>query len=428
MRSVFLLSALLLLDYATASAQKDSVIKPEIYGYVRGSLYGGGDKYNYSNVFGELSLKARYQRARCIAYTELRFRSGEQFEAKYSAAEIIEAYCGYSGEKIEITLGNQIVNCGRSDGFNPTGNITASNYFFLTPNPDDQHLSNFMLRVKLSISPQIDIDIIGIPVFKASVYRYDLFDMGNNIRFEGADIPDKSFRNGSVALKLNFEFPAIGFSLSYFRGYDPYYGFKVASVIQDKPTSAPMITNKASPYLKNTLGFDFTLPAGSWMIRGEFAYDMTTDYKFSIHIPNPSFKYVIGIEKDILGIKTIFQYIGKKTFDFTPLTLPESTHEILNYEFELFNRKIFNQQKSFDYALSIMLSKYLFQETVNFELAGYFNTTSSEYYIRPKLSWNITDNITTSLGCYYMNGPDKSVFNYSSHILNGGFAELRVSF
>ena len=65
--------------------------------------------------------------------------------------QLKEAYAGYSGEKMDVLFGNQIVNWGRTDGFNPTNCITPSDYFFLTAEPDDQKLSNFMLHLYSNI-------------------------------------------------------------------------------------------------------------------------------------------------------------------------------------------------------------------------------------------------------------------------------------
>jgi len=288
-------------------------------------------------------------------------------------------------------------------------------------------LSNFMLRVKLRLTSQIDVDIIGIPIFRSSDYRYDLFDMGNNVCFGEATLPKKIFKNGTAALRLNFELPKIGFSLSWFRGFDTFYGFKIESIQVDNTTGYPIISNSASPYFKNTLGADMAIPMGNWIVRGEFAYNITKGYKTEMNIPNPSLAYVIGIEKSFLGFHTIAQYIGKYSIDYKPLELP-SMQQMINYEFELINRKIFNQQERFNNALSLIISKSFFSETTNMELTGYYNITSKEYLIRPKLSWKITDNLIVSFGGQSMNGPEKSIFGYSKKILNGCFAEVIVLF
>jgi len=48
--------------------------------------------------------------------------------------------------------------------------------------------------------------------------------------------------------------------------------------------------------------------------------------------------------------------------------------------------------------------------------------------LRPKISWNISDALTTSAGCTYMTGPDEELFSYAGPVLNGAFLELKVNF
>jgi hypothetical protein len=410
----------------------------EFNGYVRGSGFGGSEFYDYSSVFAEFCLQSKLSHGKTYLYADLRFRGGINFDTEYLLFQLKEAFAGYQSDKFDLFLGNQIVSWGRTDGINPTNNITPNDYFFLTSDMDDQKLSNFMLRVKYRFSPVIDIDVIGIPVYIPSIYRYDLFDMGEGVSFGEPTLPKISFGNASVATRLNFEFPKIGFSVSYFRGYDPFYGFNVQSI--DFTTGAPVIINSAMPYLKNTIGVDFALPIHSWILRGEAAYNITGDYKQFMYIPNPDMAYVVGVEHDFWGVTTILQYAGKYTLDFTELPLPalskpgdpfaqmQYAAEMIEYESALFNRKMFYQQEETNHAMMLILSKALAYDTWNVELTGYYNITSEELMIRPKVIWRISDALAASLGGNYMRGPDNSIFAYSSTVLSGVFIEVIATF
>ena len=424
---------------SSQSEAEDGVNKGiEFNGYVRGSAFGGSEYYDYSSVFGEFCLQSKLSLGKTYLFSDLRFRGGVNFDEKYSVFQLKEVYAGYQSDNFDLFLGNQIVSWGRTDGFNPTNNITPNDYFFLTSDMDDQKLSNFMLRIKYRFSAVIDIEVIGIPIYLPSIYRYDLFDMGENVSFGEPALPKISFDNGSVATRLNFEFSKIGFSVSYFRGYDPYYGFNVQSV--DFTSGTPVIINSATPYLKNTIGADFALPINSWILRGEAAYNITNDYKQFMYIPNPDMAYVAGVEHEFWGVTTILQYVGKYTLDFTELHLPVLTDptnplaqmqyatEMIEYESALFNRKMFYQQEETNHAVMLLLSKALAYDTWNIELAGYYNITSEDLMIRPKITWKITDALAASLGGNYMTGPDNSIFNYSAPVLSGVFVELKATF
>src|SRR4030042_2921158 len=127
-------------------------------------------------VFGESGFQGKLFRNKSFLYTDIRVRSGLQFDDELNQVELKEAYAGYSSGKVDVLLGNQIGTWGRADGFNPTNNITPVDYFFLSSEPDDQKLSNLLIRVKYRINPRIDLDVVAIPIFKPSVYRYALFD------------------------------------------------------------------------------------------------------------------------------------------------------------------------------------------------------------------------------------------------------------
>ncbi|MEA3451646.1 MAG: hypothetical protein U9Q83_07050 [Bacteroidota bacterium] len=410
----------------------------EFNGFVRSSAFGGTELYDYSSVFSEFCFQTKLSQDKTFLYSDLRFRTGLNFNEKYSVFQLKEAYAAYQSAKFDLFLGNQIITWGRTDGFNPTNNITPNDYFFLTDDLDDQKLSNFMLRTKLRFTQNIDIEIIATPFYKPSNYRYDLFNIGENISYTDIILPEKTFENISYATRLNFEYPKIGFSLSYFKGYSNFYGFDVQSIIFT--TDNPEITNTPTPYLKNTIGADFSLPIKSLIFRGEIAYNIIEDYEESIYIPNPDIAYVAALEYNIWNATVIFQYIGKYSLDFTILQEPslenpsdpyaqmQYAEDLIIYESEIFNRKIFYQQEETNHAISISINKNIAYNILNIELSGYYNVTSEELMIRPKINWKITDMLSATIGGAYMTGPEETVFNYSAPILSGIFIGLKASF
>jgi hypothetical protein len=440
--SLFCLSTSLIAQGLFESATQASASKSDntfqLGGYVRGSAFGGGEVFDYTNTFGEVSLQAKLKTDNFLMNSDIRFRGGYQFGQPASEMEIKEAYAGISLNSFDLLLGEQIVSWGRTDGFNPTNNINPNNYFFFSSNPDDQKLPNFMLKANLRFSTKMNWEIIALPIFRPSMYRYDLFDMGDNISFVDAVLPDITFENASLATKLNFELSKVGFSISWFRGYDPFYGFDLKNV--DFSTGNPVITYIPSFYKKNSIGVDFALPVEAWIIRGEGAFSLTENKDNKMYIPNDEISYVVGIEHNFGGWLAIAQYIGKQTLGFASLTEPvlldptnmlaqlQYANAMINYESTSFNRKIFHQQESVNHAASIAISKDFAYETVNVELSGYYDFTSEEYLIRPKIAWKIGGGLTASAGYVYMKGPDKSVFSYASPIMNGAFIELKTSF
>jgi hypothetical protein len=425
-------------NQATDGTEKKSIT---LNGYARGSAYGGGEAFDYSSLFGEFCLQGKWTGSKTFLFSDIRVRGGLNLGKEYTDFQLKEAYAGYSNEKLDIFLGNQIVAWGRTDGYNPTNTITPNDYFFLTADPDDQKLSNFMLRTRYRFSPVIDLDVIAVPFYVPSVYRYDLFNLGEYgqfVKFTSPALPEKSFKNGTIAARFNVELSPIGFSVSYFRGYDPFLGFDVRQI--DWSSDQLSILNAATPYMKNAFGADFAIPAGAWIFRGEMAYNYTTGYDTVIYKPAPSLYFVAGVERSIGGITAILQYVGKYVTDFTelsepvpgdlsePMAIANYTGAMIRYESAQFNRKIFNQQEKTNHALALTLSRSFAYDAWNAELTGYYNFTTEEYMVRPKVTWKATDALSLSAGGCYITGPENSIFWYSGPVLNGAFLELKAAF
>lgn len=421
----------------TNTAQEKKSNSLELGGFSRGVAQGGAKDYDFSSVYGEFGLKSRYDKQKVSVYADMRIREGMFFNAQELQLQLKEAYVSYKTQKLDIFLGNQIVVWGRTDGFNPTNNITPNDYFFLSYEPDDQKLSNFMLRTKWKPIGIADLEVVVIPFYRPSNYRYDLFKTGQPATFNPIKHPGAEFQNGSLAARLNFELSRIGFSTSYFIGHNPFYGFNY-----DSYSIIPLsIIFEPKPYFTQIIGADFAIPISSWLVRGEMALNLTKDYevKKNTHIPNPDFSYVLGVEKTFWDVIAIFQYVGKYTFNYSPLKEPvladyiglnllQYIDDLIVYEAATYNRKIFNQQAQMNHMLFLALNRSFAYDQFNVELAGTYNITTQEYMARGRVKWSISDALSANVGYNYMLGPTESIFNMSGRVMNGISVGLEVTF
>lgn len=428
-------------------------------GYLRGSLFGGGKAFDLTNAFSEIALQPRFVKDKTIFKSDIRFRGGMFFNEEQTQLELKELYAGYTSDKLDLILGNQIVFWGRTDGFNPTNNISPNDLFFLTGEPDDQRMSNFMFRMKYRLVPSIELDFIAIPFYKASNYRFDLFDLTPNIDLEGiptsllpeinVDVgfeemlrPVRKIENGTVGARMNFELPDISFALSFFSGFDPFHGFDMEAFSLDMTnTDQPIsLRYRPKPYLKNSLGADFAIPSGSWIVKGEMAYNFVRNKNNEMYIPKSDFSYVFGFERMWGDFVFIGQYIGKAVTDFQPLEEPQmgsswNLVELMNfaeefalYESQMVNRRIFNQQEKLNSALSLTVQGNFAYETWGAEMTAYYNLTSKELLLRPKVQHRFNEALSISAGANYMHGKEGTLFGYSRQVLSGAFLELKVMF
>lgn len=410
----------------------------QLNGFARASAWGAGEAHTRSSIFAEIALQGEYRQGNAFLETDLRLRKGSFFGEDVQTLQLKSLVCGYSGQFVDLLAGYQNISWGRTDGFNPTNYLQSADYFFLTADPADQSLPNLALRTRLRLNSFADVDFVLMPFYLPSVYRFELFEMGNNVNFAEAAHPDAGWKNGSMAGRLNFELPGLGFSLSGFRGYDPYHGFRVKSV--DWSGGQPLVTNAASSYQKTALGADLSVPAGAIILKAEAAWNHTSRAQDEMYIPMSYWMYVGGIEAKAGASTLVISYIGHYTPDFRSLAMPLLTDPmnpqaqmayagaLIDYENRQFNRRIFHQQEKANHALSVSWIRRFAYDAVEARLSIFYDLTSGEWLTRPMLKWSLSDNLSVSLGGQYLSGDDKTLFSYAASVMNGVVAEIRIHF
>ncbi len=411
--------------------------RPLFSGYVRGVAFGGTHDYPYALVFAEPAVKVSWMQNRLVMNMDVRVREGIFYNDHQTLLEVKQATAGFSSGKLDVTLGNQIVTWGKTDGFNPTNNITPTDHFFLTGDMDDQRMSNFLLQARIRPLRNTSLTLIGVPVFKPSVYRYELFDMGEGVSFVPPQKPDINFTNGAYAARLGVTLPFADFSLSWFDGFSNEYGFGIDSINLFPETR---IRYRPEYYRKQAIGFDLVLPVRRTILRAEAAYNITSGYDKQMYVPHPDISYVAGVEREVAGTTVILQYIGKYTMDWSPLDEPvlldpanplaqmQYALEMIHHSSEDFNRQVFYQQEEMNHALSLSLVRSFAWDVVSAEISGYYNITSEESMACAAVTWKITDDLALSVGGSYLQGPDGTLFEKARNVMSGAYCSIRASF
>ena len=412
---------------------KDRALSYELNGYLRSTLFVGKvsdrSEAELKSGYGEASLKLKVRKPNFgDAFAEVRFRKGYEFNDSLSEVNLREAYVNAYLGSFDFRIGHQIVVWGRADGFNPTDNITPKNMLVRSPDEDDRREGNFLIRSHYNIHP-FRLEAIWVPSYRSSLVPTDLLPFPPSVRLIDPEYPDAELKHSAFACRLNFEWPAVDGSLSYFNGHNPFPGIAgtFPEILGDTLSQEVFLKS----YRMHVLGADFqTIVAGSLGLRGEIAYRKPHgDYETSIHIPNPDLQYVLGIDKEFSGsFSLIVQYIGRLIFDFEELRLPQSPVERARYVIESKNRLITSQQYEVSHSLSWRAEQSLLHETLKIELLGLFNMTSEELFLRHKLTYHLTDAFAFILGGELYTGPEETLFGTIDSALNCIFLELKASF
>ncbi|GLB52196.1 hypothetical protein NBRC110019_12350 [Neptunitalea chrysea] len=329
-------------------------------------------------------------------------------------------------------MGNQNVQWGRGIGANPTNNISPSNGFFLTANGNDQKMYNFMLKTKVYINPNLEWEVIAIPIYKMDVVRLDLL----NIPVATIDdsLPEKKFKNGSFATKLNLNGGPDGASLSYYNGYSTSPGVNTG---YDQEVG-PYAFNQ--PYKMQVFGGDFMHrfagksdgkdadPSNELLISAEAAYSKIENNDDEGFIPQSNLEFSAGFIKQFWNstkldnFTLIMAYKGKYTPNFE-IAASDDTEKLLS-------QQLFGQFKGYVQGVTGIFTKTWMNQKLKLTLVTNYvitpqpdgDSTGHSFLIYPQANWEINDDLIASGGYFNLDGAGSNV---AGPLLNGAFLGLK---
>jgi len=424
-----------LFESATSGSEEsggDENLSYELNGFLRATMFTGKvpgeNEFEMKSSYAEADLQLKVNKVGFgDAFAELSFRNGNEFDEEIENIDLKEAYINWYVGRFDFRVGHQIVVWGRADGFNPTDNITPKNMLVRSPDEDDRRLANFLVRTWYNMHP-IRLELIWIPNYAASVIPTDIIPMPSYIALNEAEYPDGNLDNSGLAIRVNFEKPSIDGSISYFNGYNPSPGLYLESLEYDSGNVIFNVEPKA--YCMHVVGADFQTTIGSYGFRGEFAYRHPyEDYELHDYVPYPDLQYVLGFDKEF-GPNTslILQYMGRYVFDFEELVESTEPMKIGSFRLADKNRLIAFQTEEITHSISFRPARTFMYETLTAEVLGMYNFTTEEMMLRPKISYDITDDFTATIGGEIYSGPDESLYGSIDSYLSAAYFEIMVSF
>ncbi|MFC1851512.1 hypothetical protein ACFL27_15050, partial [candidate division CSSED10-310 bacterium] len=248
------------------------------------------------------------------------------------------------------------------------------------------------------------------------------------------------------AFRCHLEIASFDASLSYLSGYAPFPGIEFVDV-EGLPTGEPTVSLRYSAYQHQVIGFDFSTTIGDYCgLRGEAAYRLPDEYEGSEYIPLPDLQYVVGFDREFGGqVSCIAQYISRHVFEWQKVEssqfFEETTTraagardtsddilELLLNEVTLKNRMISGQLEQISHSASLRVEWKFIQETLSLEAFGIMNFSTEEWMFRPRLTYDITDELTITVGGEIYRGPGDTLFGVIDELMSAGFMELKASF
>jgi hypothetical protein len=270
------------------------------------------------------------------------------------------------------------------------------------------------------------------------------------IVFDEPDFPDTGLASSLGALRAHLELPSFETSVSYLYGYAPLPGFAFSDVVTG---ANPEVHVRRTAYNQHVVGFDFSTAIGDiFALRGEAAYRRPLDWQQKPYAPHPDLQYVLGVDKTFDTVSVIAQYMGRYVFywkleEGPPIPLTENALVIigaepppipdfikepllasLDLELRKRNQILFSQRAQVQHLATLRIEWLTLHDTMSLSALGMLNFTTKESLLFPKLSYKMSDAMSTAIGAELYSGPKDTLFGAIEAELSAGYAELRYAF
>ncbi len=427
----------------------------ELNGYVRSDVFAGkavqSKSWEMKAAYGELALRLRTRKEPYgDAFAETRLKYGLQGDSTQLEVDLREAYVDAHAGPLDLRLGHQIIVWGRADAFNPTNNLTPLDLRVRSPLEDDRRMANVGLRAFMNLAP-LRLEGVWLPVYRAT--RVPTVASPSYVDFNYTNYPAPDLDNGTGAARLHLELADFEASVSYVYGYAPLPGLALNGITEGRVIAGEVVVEERPirierrAYDHHVAGLDFSTALGDVMaLRGEAALRMPEDYESRVHAPNPDIQYVLGIDRSFGSLNLIAQYMGRVVLDWRRAESPEVTEDpaalgtglpasaiedaipLIESELRGRNQMLFSQLHEVQHMATVRLEWLTLHDTLSLSALGFVNFSTKEWLVFPKVGYQLSDSLSTSVGAEIFAGPDGTLFGLIDEQLSAVYAELRYGF
>ncbi len=314
----------------------------------------------------------------------------------------------------DLKLGRQVLTWGTGDLLFINDLFPKDwNSFFI--GRDEEYLKAPSDAIKLSaFNNMANLDVIYTPRFDADRYingdRLSYYSpmlgsiVGRNAMIN-TEKPDNWFVDDELALRLYRNIGSAEVALYFYDGY------------WKSPAGQNALTGLATFPRLRVYGASYRKPALGGIISGEIGYYDSRDDTTGADpfVNNSEMRFLAGFEKELgTNLTGNFQYYVERIEDYqayqTGLPAGSPARDKMRHVFTL------------------RLTKLAMSQTLIWSFFTYYSPSDKDGYLRPKMSYKITDNwLTEAGGNIFFGADDHSFFGQFRHN-NNAFLALRRSF
>ncbi|MFV0345924.1 MAG: DUF1302 family protein [Bacteroidales bacterium] len=355
-------------------------------------------------------------------FSSIEFRNDLSDETR-DRVYVDELYMDLFFKKWDLRVGKQIISWGKADGFNPMNTLSPTDYSDVL-DTEDEDIGIFALNGKFYLG-SMELQLVYSTLFTSSLLPSGTsrWQVGteSTVNIQGSNYntiyninvskPVDKLSSSQFAIKLSQQFNNLDFSLAYFNGYNhiPQLIQSVGTI--DNTANTAEINIEQKYYRHQVISGDFSLALGKYIFKGEGSLFIPQD----IPVDDQYFQYVVGLDR------TFSNVIADNNLFVIIQWMHEITNNGISYAGRDFNHLF---QKNIMCRLEMDLSS-----STTLSLQGMYAIEYEDYYIRPELTYNISDGLNLSLLADLLGGNDDKGGLFSGYSDNGRVqAKLKYSF
>jgi len=313
---------------------------------------------------------------------------------------------------MDIKVGRQVLTWGTGDlvFLNDLFPKDWQSYFI---GRDSEYLKAPSDAAKISLFNEIaNIDLVYTPQFDADRYitgeyisYWDPAAAGHAGQDQviHADKPNRWFDDDEMAVRL------YGNISNYELAFYGYWGF------WKQPSGQTDSAVSIFPEL-NVYGASIRGQVAGGIGNMELAYYESADDSSGNDplIDNSEMRYVVGYTRDLaMDLNASLQYY---------------VEQLLDYDAYAYSLSGSPKRDEFRHVITLQLTQLLMNQTLELSLSGYYSPSDEDAYLRPKISYDYTDNIVLETGANIFTG--KADHTFFGQFENGSniYAAVRYSF
>ncbi|UCD57807.1 MAG: hypothetical protein JSV16_01475, partial [Candidatus Hydrogenedentota bacterium] len=307
-----------------------------------------------------------------------------------------EAFLDIYFDTCDLRLGKQIISWGKADAFNPTDNVTPTDYANLL---DEDDIGVVAVNLNYYWNDW-NLQLVGVPGFTPTRLpprgtRFSLIPPDAPLPVEDPELPSNTLDNAQFGTRLQTTYRGWDFSVSYYDGVNDVPAPTLRSVqIPFPPFSIPVSVVPVYNRFR-AVGGDFATTFERWGLHGEVAHLV-----FDGDREDSRIQYVIGLDYTKSNI----------VFDHDLFVIVEYIGEDVTKE----GATLETDRPPLDRVLMGAIAaniQYEFTEFTRLELRGAIDFhQGDDYYFQPQLVHEMTDNFEITLGFDVLGGPRNTFF------------------